>query len=284
MKEIQTISTDIHNVFFVSDGTGLTAESYGKSLLAQFPSLKFETTTLAFVDNEKKMRDTIEHINAAYAQSGVHPVVFSTLVSLSQQAILEDSDSCVFNLFNTFLAPLENAFGLLSAHAQGISKTIIDKNIYQIRLDAIDYSLSHDDGLRPEHYDDADIILVGVSRCGKTPTSLYLAMNFSLKACNYPLIAEDLQNDTLPYYLLKHIDKLVGLTIDPVSLSRIRHKRRSDSRYASLQLCQKEIKVAMHMFQNAGLPVFDTTETSIEEIASNVVRTLGISRERTGYA
>lgn len=284
MKKEQAISTNLHNVFFVSDGTGLTAESYGKSLLAQFPGLKFETTTLAFVDNEIKMKDAVEHINAAYIQSGVQPVVFSTLVSLPQQAILEDSDACVFNLFNTFLAPLENTFGLLSAHAQGISKTIIDKNAYQVRLDAIDYSLSHDDGIRPEHYDAADIILVGVSRCGKTPTSLYLAMNFSLKACNYPLIEEDLQRDTLPDYLLKHIDKLIGLTIDPVSLSRIRHKRRSDSRYASLQLCQKEIKVANHMFQHAGLPVFDTTETSIEEIASHVVRTLGISRERTGYA
>ena len=284
MIKEQAISTNLHNVFFVSDGTGLTAESYGKSLLAQFPDLKFETTTLAFVDNEKKMIETIEYINAAYAQSGVQPVVFSTLVSLPQQAILEASHACVFNLFNTFLAPLEKAFALLSAHTQGISKTITDNSAYQVRLDAIDYSLSHDDGIRPEHYDAADIILVGVSRCGKTPTSLYLAMNFSLKACNYPLIDEDLQRDTLPDYLLKHTDKLVGLTIDPVSLSRIRHKRRSDSRYASLQLCQKEIKVANHMFQHAGLPVFDTTETSIEEIASHVVRTLGISRERTGYA
>ena len=144
--------------------------------------------------------------------------------------------------------------------------------------------MSHDDGIRPDQYDDADIILVGVSRCGKTPTSLYLAMNFSLKACNYPLTEEDLQQDTLPDYLSKHIDKLVGLTIKPVPLSRIRRKRRPDSGYASLQICQREVKVAEQMFQQAGLPVFDTTETSIEEIASYVVRTLGISRERTGYA
>ena len=284
MKKEQAISTDLHNIFFVSDGTGLTAESYGKSLLAQFPGLKFETTTLAFVDNEKKMKAAIEQINAAYTQSGVQPVVFSTVVSHPQHAILENNHARVINLFNTFLDPLEKAFGLLSAHTQGISKTIIGNNAYQVRLDAIDYSLSHDDGIRPDQYDDADIILVGVSRCGKTPTSLYLAMNFSLKACNYPLTEEDLQRDTLPDYLSKHTGKLVGLTINPVTLSSIRRKRRPDSRYASPQICQNEIKVAKQMFQYAGLPVFDTTETSIEEIASYVVRTLGISRERTGYA
>jgi len=210
--------------------------------------------------------------------------VFSTLVDDAEQDIIEECDACVINLFHTFLGPLENCFEMESAHTQGMSRTVFGDSAYLVRLDAIDYSLSHDDGIRPDQYDDADLILVGVSRCGKTPTSLYLAMNFSLKASNYPLTQEDLERDVLPDYLLKHRHKLVGLTIKPVPLSRIRRKRRHTSEYASLSVCQREIKVAGAMFEQAGIPVFDTTDTSIEEIASHVVRALGISRERTGIA
>jgi regulator of PEP synthase PpsR (kinase-PPPase family) len=273
-----------HTVFFVSDSTGLTAESYGKSLLAQFPELEFVTFTLAFVDTQEKAISAGKQINAAHLQSGIQPVVFSTLVDDAEQDILENSNACVINLFHTFLGPLEKCFKMESAHTQGMFQTIFGEDSYQLRLDAIDYSLSHDDGIRPDQYDEADVILVGVSRCGKTPTSLYLAMNFSLKACNYPLIAEDLEQDKLPDYLMKYKHKMVGLTIKPVPLSRIRRKRRPDSEYASLSVCQREVRVAERMFDIAGLPVFDTTETSIEEIASHVVRALGISRERTGFA
>ena len=274
----------VRPVFFVSDGTGLTAEAYGKSLLAQFPDLEFTTLTLAFVDTQDKAVEASTQINAAHLKSGFQPVVFSTLVDDTEQDIIENCDACVINLFHTFLGPLEKCFGTESAHTQGMLRTIYGENSYQVRLDAIDYSLSHDDGVRPDQYDEADLILVGVSRCGKTPTSHYLAMNFSLKACNYPLIEEDLERDTLPDYLLQYKHKMVGLTIKPVPLSRIRRKRRPDSEYASLNVCQREVQIAKDMFDKAGIPVFDTTETSIEEIATYVVRALGISRERTGFA
>ncbi len=278
------LNTDTRTVFFVSDGTGLTAESYGMSLLAQFPDLEFSTLTLAFVDTLEKAAQASGQINATRLRTGFQPVVFSTLVDEAEQDIIESSGACVINLFHTFLGPLEKCLSMESAHTQGMSRSILGKNSYQLRLDAIDYSLAHDDGVRPDQYDEADVILVGVSRCGKTPTSLYLAMNFSLKACNYPLIEEDLEGDVLPQHLLKYTDKMVGLTIKPVPLSRIRRKRRPHSEYASLNVCQRELRVAEKMFEKAGLPVFDTTETSIEEIASNVVRALGISRERTGFA
>jgi hypothetical protein len=273
----------VRTVFFVSDGTGLTAESYGKSLLAQFPELEFVTVTLAFVDTQEKARLAGDQINMEKARSGFRPVVFSTLVDEAEQAIIECCSACVINLFHAFLGPLENCFGMESAHTQGMSRTVLGDKSYLVRLDAIDYSLAHDDGVRPDQYDEAEVILVGVSRCGKTPTSLFLAMNFSLKASNYPLTEEDLANDSLPDSLLKYQQKLFGLTIKPVPLSRIRRKRRPGSDYASLSVCQHEIAVAGAMFERAGIPVFDTTETSIEEIAGNVVRALGISRERSGY-
>jgi len=277
-------NTGVRTVFFMSDGTGLTAESYGKSLLAQFPELEFVTVTLAFVDTQEKARLAGDQINAAKKQSGFQPVVFSTLVCDVEQEIIDDCDACVINLFDAFLGPLENCFGMESAHTQGMSRTIFGDKSYLVRLDAIDYSLAHDDGVRPDQYDEAEAILVGVSRCGKTPTSIFLAMNFSLKTSNYPLTGGDLESDSLPDALLMHREKLVGLTIKPVPLSRIRRKRRPGSDYASLNLCQREVDVAGAMFEQAGIPVFDTTETSIEEIAGNVVRALGISRERSGYA
>jgi len=274
---------ELRTIFFVSDGTGLTAESYGTSLLAQFPGLEFVTVTLAFVDTQEKAAQACKKINETHSLTSLQPVVFSTLVGETAQKIIEQSDACVIDLFHTFLGPLERCFKMESAHSQGNSRTVLSDKSYRLRLDAIDYALSHDDGLRPDQYDQADVILVGVSRCGKTPTSLYLAMNFSLKVSNYPLVDEDLQAEKLSDYLLKYKDKLIGLTIKPVPLSRIRRERRPDSDYASLDVCQREIKIANALFVQAALPVIDSTEMSIEEIASQIVKTLEISRQRSGF-
>jgi len=280
-KQTQKCKRD---VFFVSDRTGLTAENYGKSLLAQFPDLNFDTRTLAFIDSEQRAKWALEQINKAKQHAGTRPIVFTSVANKPHNLIVTAADAIVVDLFETFLGPLEKALGMESAHTQGISKTIYGKDSYLHRLDAIDYALAHDDGVRPDQYDDSDLILVGVSRSGKTPTSLYLAMNFSLKAGNYPLTPEDIVKRDLPECLLKNQQKLVGLTIKPVPLSRIRRKRRPDSEYASLENCQHELEVASELFKRYQLPVFDTTETSIEEIASNVVRSLGISQERQGFA
>jgi hypothetical protein len=214
----------------------------------------------------------------AYQESGKQPIVFSTLVDEKEEGVLQTSEARIINLFNAFLEPLEQTFGEVSAHSQGKSRGncgIFGNLNYQKRLDAIDYSLSHDDGVRYDQYDEADVILVGVSRCGKTPTSLYLAMNFSLKVSNYPLTEEDLNKNVLPDFLLKHKHKLVGLTIKVVPLSKIRRARRPNSEYASLQVCEREVRVSEEMFKNAQIPVFETTDTSIEEIASNVVQAMG---------
>jgi regulator of PEP synthase PpsR (kinase-PPPase family) len=272
-------------VLFVSDRTGLTAETYGKNILAQFPDIEFETMTLAFIDSESKARQVVEHINELANASSYPPIVFSSMVEPNRQAIVNTSHAIVIDLFNTFLETLEKNLGIKSAHRQGISKHLVShNNAYQKRIDAIDYAITHDDGVRPEQYNDADVILVGVSRSGKTPTCLYLAMNFSLKACNYPLTDDDLIKDELPSYLKPYQHKLIGLTIKPVPLARIRKKRKPDTQYASLQQCQQEVTHVLKMFNRYNLPVFDTTETSIEEIATYVVKTLGVSQQRIGFA
>lgn len=281
MTEIETNQSDqIRKVFFVSDRTGLTAESYGKCLLAQFPDLQFETTTLAFVDTIEKAMAAQAQIDHANDESNLEPIVFSTLVSDDEQTIIESADALVISLFHSFIGRLEDLFGKQSTHKQGVSRISFNDATYQRRLDAIDFALAHDDGVRPDHYAEADVILAGVSRCGKTPTSLYLAMNFSLKVANYPLTPEDMESDELPQCLKDNIHKLVGLTIKPVPLSRIRRQRRPDSDYSSLEICQAELNKAQAMFNKADISVFETTDTSIEEISSRVVRALGLARER----
>ncbi|WP_430009259.1 pyruvate, water dikinase regulatory protein [Methylophaga lonarensis] len=275
----ENTSNEVRNVFFVSDETGLTAESYGKCLLAQFPNIEFETVTLSFIDTPEKVEDARDQINAVSAKSKYQPLIFSTLVQDESQYILESCDGYVISLFHGFIGAMENFFGMESSR-KGVSRITISDTTYQRRLDAIDYSLTHDDGVRPDQYEEADVILAGVSRCGKTPTSLYLAMNFSLKVANYPLTPEDFEAEQLPEYLRIHQHKLAGLTIKPVPLSRIRRQRRPDSDYSSLEICQAELSKAMAMFEKVNIPVFDTTNTSIEEISSRVVRSLGLARER----
>lgn len=267
----------LRTVFFISDRTGLSAEHYGKTLLAQFPQQQYKLVTLSFIDTREKASIASKKIKDAYRITKKQPIVFSTLVEVDGQLIIKSTDACIVNLFNAFLEPLEQAFGEAPSHLQGKfqgNRRASDNINYQQRLDAIDYSLSHDDGVRYDQYDEADVILVGVSRCGKTPTSLYLAMNFSLKVSNYPLTEEDLDKNTLPDFLLKHKHKLIALTIKVVPLSKIRRARRPNSEYASLQVCEREVTISEAMFKQAQIPVFESTDTSIEEIASNVVQAM----------
>ena len=261
-------------VLFVSDGTGLTAESYGKSLLVQFPDRSFRTRRHSFVDTPEKVAVLAASVARQQEESGEQTIIFSTLVEEQAQQLVESSGACVIDLFNAFIGPLEDALGTHSAHSLGMSHNVFGDNAYQRRLDAIDFSLAHDDGVRPDQYEQADVILSGVSRCGKTPTALYLAMNFSLKACNYPLTDHELERDTLPDTLLKWKDKLVGLTIRAEVLNAIREKRRASAHYCAPEVCRREVLAAERMFRSAGIPVFDTTTTSIEEVAGGIIKQL----------
>jgi len=266
--------TRIREVFFVSDGTGLTASSYGKSLLAQFSGIRFRTRTLPFVDSVEGAHLAAAEIQSSYMRKGVRPIVFSTLVDDEVQDCIESSGAFMINLFHSFIGPLEVELGQASAHTLGQSYDVLGDNRYQKRIDAIEFALAHDDGVRPDHYPEADVILTGVSRCGKTPTSLYLAMNFSLRACNYPLTDDELERDSLPASLKPWTPKLVGLTISPRVLQAIREKRRASPLYCSLDVCKREVKAAERLFQASGIPVLDSTNTSIEELAGSILKLL----------
>ena len=267
-------------VFFVSDGTGITAETFGHSVLTQF-DLRFREIRLPFVDSVDKAHEALRRINDAADEDGRRPIVFSTLVKSDLSAIVHKGNALHMDLIQTFVDPLEQELGIKSNHRIGRFSDVSKSQQYSDRIEAINFSLAHDDGQLNTDLEIADVILVGVSRSGKTPTSLYLAMQHGLKAANYPLIPEDFDRRQLPPALVPHRSKLFGLTINPERLSEIRNERRPNSRYASLVNCRHEVSEAEAMMRRAGIRWLSTTTKSIEEIATTILQE--IQPDRLSY-
>ncbi len=263
-------------VFFVSDRTGITAELLGKTLLTQFPDAEFRKHTLPFVDTVEKAESVVAEINRAAIQEGKPPIVFSTLINDDVRTVVASANALFLDIFADFIGRLESELGLTSSHALGLSHGMGDELAYQKRMDAVNYTLSHDDGVNTVNYDRAEVILTGVSRTGKTPTCLYLSMQYGIHAANYPLTPDDFQAQSLPKPLLPHRTKLFGLTIQAERLARIRNERKPGSRYASLENCRSEIHAAENLMLQAQLPVLDTTTMSVEEIAISILHTTGL--------
>lgn len=263
-------------VFFVSDRTGITAEMVGRTLLTQFPDVEFHKHTLPFVDTLERVQEAVKTINETARLEGRRPIVLSTLINDNVREALHACDGLCLDLFAGFISRLEGELGMESSHALGLSHGMGDELAYQKRIDAINYALTHDDGLITSNYQLADIILTGVSRAGKTPTCLYLAMQYGIRAANYPLTPDDFERGHLPKPLQPYRERLYGLTINPERLARIRNERKPDSRYASLENCRKEIDAANAMMGKAGLHILDTTTKSVEEIAISILHDTGL--------
>jgi hypothetical protein len=262
-------------VFYVSDGTGITAETFGNSILAQF-SARPRHVRRPFIDTVEKAQDVVGEINSVAIAEGKRPVVFITMARDDARAILT-SPACkglVMDMFKSFVEPLEEEFGIKSNHRVGRFSDAAKSQEYTDRIEAINFSLAHDDGQSARNLEAADVILVGVSRSGKTPTSLYLAMQHGIKAANYPLIPEDFERDHLPSSLSPHKSKCFGLTIDPDRLSHIRNERRPGSKYAAIENCRYEVNAAETMMKRSNISWLSSTHKSIEEIATTILRDL----------
>lgn len=271
--------TPVRTVFFISDGTGITSETLGHSLLAQFPDARFRQVRIPFVDDVDKAIDCANQIREAAQRDGVRPIVFSTLVNPETVRGLRQADALFIDLFEQFIGPLETELGQRSTHAVGRFHGIADSLDYKNRIEAINFAMAHDDGLSSDgELAEADVILVGVSRSGKTPTSLYLAMQFGVKAANYPLIPEDFERNKLPGELHHYRPKLFGLTIAPERLSQIRQERRPNSRYASLENCRYEIEAAQKLMRRENIRWLDSTAKSIEEISATILQAVRLNR------
>ena len=263
-------------VFFISDRTGITAETLGNSLLTQFPEIKFERTFIPFVSDQSSAQRAVKKIKDSAQKASPAPIIFSTITDPAILKVISDCSPFIFDFFGTFIAPLEDAFDCKSSRTAGKMHGIQDTGAYESRLNALNFTLNHDDGLSTNNFHEADIILIGVSRCGKTPTCLYLAMHYSLKAANYPLTSDDFVRDKIPNVLKNNRTKLFGLTIEPEQLSRIRKERRPYGAYATLDTCKKEINLAENIFRNEKLNFLDTSTISIEEIAAIIVQRKGL--------
>jgi len=265
-------------IFFVSDQTGVTAETLGYSLLTQFDSINFRYVTLPFISSVEKADEVVHRINQTGKVEGTKPIVFSTLVQDDLRAIISRSNCLCLDFFDAFVAPLEKELKTRSSHTTGKAHGIQDVVAYTRRIEATNFALAADDGASTREYDQAEVILIGVSRTGKTPTSLYLALQYGVFAANYPLTDEVFERGDLPDSLKCRRQKLYGLTIDAGRLQQIRNERRPESHYSSTRQVQFEIREALALYKRYGVPFIDTTECSIEEIASTILNDTGVSR------
>jgi regulator of PEP synthase PpsR (kinase-PPPase family) len=266
-------------VFFISDRTGITAEMLGNSLLSQFEDFQFQRQTIPFVDSAEKIAAAIQRVNDAADRDGKPPVVFSSVVDeAASETIRCEVRALTLDLFQIFIAPLEAELGAKSSHTAGRSHGIANSSDYFARMDAINFTQMHDDGATTRDLAKAQVILVGVSRCGKTPTSLYLALQFGIRTANFPLTPDDFADHRLPGSILPHRARLFGLTINPDRLHKIREERRPGSRYAKLENCRREVREAEEMMHRERIPMLDTTAKSIEEIATTILHRAELAR------
>ncbi|MBS0319902.1 MAG: kinase/pyrophosphorylase [Proteobacteria bacterium] len=271
--------SDRRTVYFLSDRTGITAEMLGNSLLTQFENVQFRRVTVPFVDSDERVTEVIREINDTATREGRRPIVFSSIVNdaMSQQ-VHRDANALTLDLFKTFLTPLEAELDQKSAHAAGRSHGLANLHDYFMRMEAINFTQTHDDGAATRDLAKAQVVLVGVSRCGKTPTSLYLALQFGVRAANFPLTPEDFSVRKLPGSVVALKDRLFGLTIQPERLREIREERRPGSSYASLDNCRYEVREAENLMRHEGIPLLDTTSKSIEEIATTILHRAKLER------
>ncbi|WP_416885326.1 pyruvate, water dikinase regulatory protein [Marinospirillum sp.] len=266
--------------FFISDGTGITAEALGRSLLAQFEAIQFEMITKPYVNTEEKAQQLVALINQTCEEEQRRPLLIDTIVDQKIRRIINTSQALNIDVFSTFLAPLEEELQTHSTYSVGKNHALTKEkeDTYKARIDSVHFALDNDDGARTHHYDKADLILVGVSRCGKTPTCIYMALQFGIKAANYPITEDDLLDSELPKALRPYRHKLFGLTIEPERLASIRHERRPNSHYASLKICQREVQEVESLYQRHNIDYIDSTHYSIEEISTRILAQAGIER------
>lgn len=267
------------SAFFLSDRTGITIEMLGHSLLRQFENLSFTEITLPYLDTAEKATAAVTQINDCAIVDGVRPLIFSTFVNPEIRSILDSANAFHLDCFNIFISPLETELGIRSSHAVGRSHRVGPGADYGQRIEAVRYTLEHDDGVSHRNWQQAGIILIGVSRSGKTPTCLYLALQYGICAANYPLTPDDFRYRRLPAELGNLRDKLFGFTTDPVRLHQIRHERKPGSEYASLKNCEYEVREAEALMRQEGIPYIDATSKSIEELATAVLHQAKLVRK-----
>ncbi|THB73308.1 MAG: kinase/pyrophosphorylase [Gammaproteobacteria bacterium] len=272
------MSNCIRTVFYISDGTGITAETLGQTLLTQFPNVEFEQVNMPFINTTEKAINAVRTINENAKNSCGKPFVFCTIISDHLREVLKECDALFFDFFETFMTPMEKELESESAHTVGRSHGMSDSKRYLDRMNAVNYAVDNDDGITTRHYGNADVIIIGVSRSGKTPVSLYLALQHGIRAANYPLTDDDLESNMLPSALEPYRNKIFGLVIDPIRLQKIRFERRPNSKYSSMGQCKHEVMAIKKIFKRERINFVDSTAMSIEEISTTIIQNAGLKK------
>jgi len=260
-------------VFFLSDSTGISAETMGNALLIQFPDLVFERTLIPFISSVEEARRVVAVLDAAM-DGPVTPLAFTTTAVDEVRLELLRSRCPLIDFFGMHMAQVEatlNATGMrVAARLHGVG----DIKRYNARMAAVEYAIEHDDGQSLRALDKADVILVAPSRCGKTPTTMYLALQHGVFVANYPLVDEDFDTAELPRPIRGLRDRCFGIVTTPARLSQVRNERRPNSRYASLQQCSYELRQAEAMFKTHRIPVINSSAKSVEEMSTVILQTM----------
>ena len=267
--------------FIVSDRTGITSESMGQALLNQFSHIEFQRSMHPFIDTVDKAEKMVAIINQAAEESAVRPLIFSSIVNDDVREVIHQSNGLHLDFFDAFIGILEEELQTEATNIVGNIHGITDEEKYHARMEAVNFSLTHDDGSTDKDMRKADVILVGVSRSGKTPTCLYLALQYGIRAANYPLTPDDLElgSSDLPRMLKPFKNKLFGLTIMPQRLHEIRNQRRANSRYSSLDQCKQELASVERLFRQEAIRFLDTSSHSVEEISAKILEATGLRRQ-----
>lgn len=264
-------------VYFVSESTGITAETLGKSLLSQFPHIEFTYHQRSFINSQSKAQSLVDEINQESSLHSYRPLVFATMPEASLNKVINEADCHYYEIFESFLDQIGHDLHTEPTRESGLSHGLVNEKNYDARIDALNFTLKHDDAMVLKTLGDSDVIIIGVSRSGKTPTSLYLALKFGIKAANYPITDDDFDRNELPQVLLDNRDKLFSTSIKAKRLHQIREKRRPNSQYSSLETCKSEIKKAQILYDKYDMTPMDVTTRSIEELAAQIVRKLRLN-------
>lgn len=281
--------TDMHNqdaavagpekpatvVFFLSDSTGVTAETLGNSLLTQFPDHRFERRTIPFIASVAEAENVVQDIEDATV-AGKRSIIFSTVVNPAIRELLSHSSAHFIDLLGSHTAQLEKALQTTASPEPGRAHGLSDAIRYQSRISAVEYAIEHDDGQSIRALERAELILIAPSRCGKTPTTMYLALQHGILVANFPLIDEDFTSQTLPKPLHPFVHKCFGLTFLPTRLSQIRQERRPDSTYASLSQCTWELRNAEDLYAMHRIPYVNSAAMSVEEISATILQRMNL--------
>ena len=260
-------------VFFLSDSTGITAETMGNALLIQFPDLRFERRLIPFISTIDEARRVVKVLDTA-AAGPVTPLAFSTAAVEEVRHELSRTTCPLIDFFDLHMQRVESILGTKGIRVAARLHGMGDVKRYNTRMAAVEYAIEHDDGQSMRALDKADVILIAPSRCGKTPTTMYLALQHGIFVANYPLVDEDFETAELPRPVRGLRDRCFGMLTTPARLSQVRHERRPNSRYASLEQCTYELRQAEAMYRNHRLPVINSSTKSVEEMSTVILQTL----------